>query len=292
VEYVAARALIGVLGAVPLRVASGFGSLLGVFAYSVVRIRRTLVEGQIRESFPEYTPERVRNVARASYANLGRVFVEGALLGRIGVQGLLSMVDQVDGWEHIEAARAGGRGIIALAAHLGNWELGGNYLPARGIQTVAVVRHMSNSLFERLVTEARRSIGMDVMFDDESVRQVPRALRENRLVGLLADHGAAGLASTFVPFFGRMAKTARGPAVFAMRFGAPMVLVTFVRQSSGKYRMIIEPIPARDTGDREADVDAIMLDYTQRLEHWIRQYPEQYFWQHNRWKHQPPPAHA
>lgn len=110
---------------------------------------------------------------------------------------------------------------------------------------------------------------------------------------MVSDHDALGLASTFVPFFGRPAKTPRGPAVFALRLGVPLVFVSPVREASGRYALLIEPVPVVESGDREADVDAIVLAYTRILERLIRRYPAQYFWQHRRWRRQPPdtPAH-
>jgi KDO2-lipid IV(A) lauroyltransferase len=113
-------------------------------------------------------------------------------------------------------------------------------------------------------------------------------MREGKAVAMLVDQGAAGLASSWVPFFGRYAKTPRGPAVFALRLGAPVVFATALRQPSGKYVMHYERVPVSPTGDREADVDRIVADYTATLERWIRRAPEQYFWHHRRWKHQRP----
>jgi KDO2-lipid IV(A) lauroyltransferase len=120
------------------------------------------------------------------------------------------------------------------------------------------------------------------------VRRVPRSLRAGRVVAFLVDQGAVGLSSSWVPFFGRYAKTPRGPAVFALRLGTPIVLGAVVRLSSGRYQLSFEPIDAADTGDREADVDRIVAAYTSALERWIRRAPEQYFWHHRRWKHQRP----
>ena len=83
-------------------------------------------------------------------------------------------------------------------------------------------------------------------------------------------------------------KDARGPAVFALRFGAPVLFMVVVRQPGGRYALFIEPVEIASTGDREADVDAIVLRFTQMLEAKIREYPDQYFWQHRRWRRQPP----
>jgi KDO2-lipid IV(A) lauroyltransferase len=113
-------------------------------------------------------------------------------------------------------------------------------------------------------------------------------LRSGRAVAFLVDQGAVGLASTWVPFFGRLAKTPRGPAVFALRLGTPVVFGTALRQPSGRYHLSFEPIEVVETGDREADVDRIVADYTLVLERWVRRAPEQYLWHHRRWKHQRP----
>ena len=60
-----------------------------------------------------------------------------------------------------------------------------------------------------------------------------------------------------------------------------------VRLPSGKYRLVVERIDVKDSGDREADVIALVAQYTARMEYWVTQFPGQYFWQHRRWKYQP-----
>jgi KDO2-lipid IV(A) lauroyltransferase len=76
--------------------------------------------------------------------------------------------------------------------------------------------------------------------------------------------------------------------VFALRLGAPMVFGVALRQPSGRYQLTFEPIDAVDTGNRDADVDRIVVDYTRTLERWVLTAPEQYLWHHRRWKHQRP----
>jgi KDO2-lipid IV(A) lauroyltransferase len=129
---------------------------------------------------------------------------------------------------------------------------------------------------------------MVVVHDAEAVRRTPRALRDGRAIAFLADQGVLGLASTYVPFFGRPAKTPRGPAVFALRLKVPVLFAVALRQPSGLYRFIVEPVTVEETGDRERDIDAIVAAYTAVLEKWVRRAPEQYFWHHRRWRRQPP----
>lgn len=287
-EYWGTRALVAVLQLIGWRAASWVGARLGRFAYRPLGIRAGVVERQIAAAFPTRSPAEVRVLAGASYESLGRTSIEMACLPGTPPADILARIERVDGWEHVEAGFALGRGIILVTGHLGNWEFIGAYIAARGVHVEGVARGMANPVFEAYVTRTRESLGMTVIRDRDAVRRTPRALRENRMIGFVSDHDALGLASTFVPFFGRPAKTPRGPAVFALRYGAPMLFLTMTRQPGGRYRLEIAPVVVEPTGDKEQDIDAIVLRFTQMLEEKVRQYPEQYFWQHRRWRRQPP----
>jgi KDO2-lipid IV(A) lauroyltransferase len=286
-EYGALRLLLGVLGALPPRTAAEVGAWVGALGYSPLRIRRRVVESQVAAAFPGLDDAAVRGIARAAYAHLGREMVETMLLPARGPGAVLERFSGCDGWEHATSAMDAGRGLIIVSGHIGNWELAGSYVAARGIPIDVIVRRQSNPLFDGYIGRTRERIGMHVVYDADAVRRSPRALRENRAVAFISDQGVKGLASTFVPFFGRPAKTPRGPAVLALRLDVPVVFAAAFRQPDGRYRMIFEPVLVERTGDRDADVDAIVLRYTRALERWVRRYPEQYFWHHRRWRRQP-----
>jgi KDO2-lipid IV(A) lauroyltransferase len=200
---------------------------------------------------------------------------------------VLDLFENVEGWDVVERLRARGRGLIMVTGHLGNWELGGAYIAARGVPLDVVVRRMANPLFDGYLTRTRSRLRMAVVRDREAVRRTPRTLRAGGAVAFLTDQAGLNLASTFVPFFGRPAKTPRGPAVFALRLDAPVVFGTALRLPSGRYRLSFEEIRVPESGDVDSDVDELVASYTQILEKWVRRAPEQYFWQHRRWKRQP-----
>lgn len=287
-EYALLRAIVGLLARLPFRHAGAVGEWLGTLGYHPVRIRRDVVVRQIAAAFPDWQPAEVERVARAAYGSLGRTTVEAAVLADRSPEEVLALFEGTDGWELIDAARAGGRGFLLVAGHLGNWELGGAYIAARGIPVDAVARHMANPYVDGYFTRARERGGVRVIHDERAVREVPRAVRTGRVVGMLFDQGAVGLASTWVKFFGRYAKTPRGPATFALRLGVPILFVAAIRQPDNRYRLVVEPVSAELTGEREEDIDRIVTAYTDVLERWVRRYPEQYFWHHRRWKHQRP----
>jgi KDO2-lipid IV(A) lauroyltransferase len=287
-EYYALRGAVATLDGFGIRRAAKIGEWLGALGYRPFGIRRAVVERQVRAAFPEFSEDDVRRVARASYESLGRTTIETALLPSRSREQVIGMFSRVEGWDIVERAMAKGRGILFVTGHLGNWELAGSYVAARGIPLEAVARRMQNPMFDRYLTQTRRRIGMSVIHDADAVRRVPRAMREQHAVAFLVDQGAVGLASTWVPFFRRLAKTPRGPAVFALRLGAPVVFGAALRQPDGRYMIGFEEVAVEPTGEREADVDRIVAEYTATLERWVRRAPEQYFWHHRRWKHQRP----
>lgn len=289
VEYALLRAFIGALTPFGLRTSARIAGTVGTWGYWPFGVRRGVVERQIAAAFPEFDQARVQQVARESYRNLGRVAVEATLLSTSGAVGALALFKiSSEDWARLEAAHALGKGAILMAGHVGNWELAAAYLCARGMPVVGIVRGASNPLSEAYFRRTRERLGVTVVHDSEAVRRVPRLLREGQLVGVLSDQAAVGLASTYVDFFGRPAKTPRGGAVFALRGDVPVLFVAALREPDGQYRLMVEEIPVTHSGERERDVDDIIKRFTALLERVVRKYPEQYFWQHRRWKHQPP----
>lgn len=286
-EYYALRGVVGALRGLPWAAACGLGARLGAFGYSPAGVRRRVVERQIAAAFPAWPERQVLDTARRAYAHLGRATIETALLPSIGQSGVLDLVDSAEGFELVDDAMARGNGAILITGHLGNWELAGAYVAARGVPMDAIVRTQANPLFDRYINETRSTLGMTVVRDHDAVRRTPRSLKQGRAVAFVADQGVMGLASSYVPFFGRPAKTPRGAAVFAMRYDVPTLFVAALRQPDGRYRVTVERVPVVRTGDRERDVDNIVASYTAVLERWVRTAPEQYFWHHRRWRRQP-----
>ena len=286
-EYGALRLFSGALSLFDVRTASRAAGKFTELGYSPLKIRRGVTERQIAAAFPKWRPQKVEETARESYRNLGRVAIEATLLSRGTAKDVLDLFRPSPSWSVLESALARGKGVILVAGHLGNWELSGAYVAAKGVPVHPIARGMSNPLSDAYFRRTRERLGMHIMHDQEAVRRVPRVLRDGHTVGFLSDQATVGLASTFIPFFGRPAKTPRGAAVFALRGDYPVVMIHAVRGPDDRYEFMAEEIPVLDTGDRERDVDDVMQRFTWALERMVTKYPGQYFWQHRRWKHQP-----
>jgi len=288
VEFGALRLALALVGVLPERVAISLSGLLGSLAGDVLRIRRTDVDRHLETAFPEATREWRRRVARASYRHLAREAVATFRLSSSTPEDVLQRTT-VHGLPELKAALREGLGAIVITGHLGNWEIGGASLAARGIPIDAVVFPQNNPLFDRHLTGARARLGITSIPKADAGRLVLESLRKGRVTALVADQNVR-TRSVFVDFFGVPAATAKGPAVFALRTGSPVFLAVALRDSGrpAHYRVLIEPVPVARTGSLSSDVLGLTRSHVVLLEAHVRGAPEQYFWLHRRWKTRPP----
>jgi len=246
----------------------------------------------LRLAFTEKPEEWIDSVARAAFRHLGREAVAMMRLPTLGAAGIRERTLPAE-WEQFEAALERGRGVILATGHFGNWEIAAAAVAARGVPMAAVVRRQGNGLFDARLDALRRSLGVETISQRDAPRLVPRWLRKGGAVGLVADQDARG-SGVFVPFFGRPASTHRGPALFALRLGAPLFACSAVRLpgEEPRYHLSSVPVEVERTEALDADVERLTAAFTARLEAAVRAHPEQYFWFHRRWKSAPPPEPA
>ena len=287
-EYAGFRAAVALLRALPERAALALGSGLGWLAGGLLGVRRDVVDANLALAFPDRPEAWRRRVAVESYRHLGREAVMTFRLGRAPAETVLARTD-VAGLEALRASLAAGRGAVIVTGHLGNWELGGAAVAVRGLEVDAVAFRQANPLFDDDLVRNRARLGMRVVRKGDAPRDALRAVREGRVPGLVADQDARR-GGVFVPFLGVPAATARGPAVFALRTGADLFLgVALARDGSPRrYDVRLEPVRVERTGDVDEDVLRLTAAHAAVLEARVREAPEQYFWQHRRWRTRPP----
>lgn len=297
-EFALLTSLRAVLRRLPESVALAFGEALGAFAGGVLRRRHEVVRENLQRAFPDLDASGRRRLALASWRHLGRegvAFMRSIHAGSRQQQTAEIIArTEVEGLEGLEQALAEGRGAILVTGHLGSWEMAGAALAARGVELDGVALVQANPLFDGLIRKARETLGMRLIDRGNAMRQVPRSLRAGRAVGLVADQNAR-TGGVFINFFGHRAATFRGPALFAIRTGAPIFVGACIRSSRHpqRYRVTVERIAFETSGDLEADVLRLTQAHSSALERWVRAAPDQYFWAHKRWKTQPgetPPA--
>jgi KDO2-lipid IV(A) lauroyltransferase len=264
------------------------GGALAWLAWAL-RIRRRVVLDNLRLAFPEKTEAQRRDIARSTYRHLGRMAAEVILVPRMSPEELERIL-VYQGFEAVERAQAQGKGVVACTAHFGNWELLQAGASLRGTPITSISRHEARTGADSLLKKTRRKAGVEelVVKKGATLKAALRALRDGRVLGYVIDQNVSRRRAVFPTFFGVPAATSPTPAYLAMRHGAAVVFALAVPAEEGRYRVVIEgPLAVADTGNRERDVLAFMQLLNDRLEHYVRLYPDRWYWLHRRWKTRP-----
>lgn len=291
IEYIVVRSLVAVGTVTPLRFLRRVGGVFGWIAYRVVGVRRTIATQNIAASLPGSDHSLASKIALESYKNYGRSLMELSTFKRLSASDLSRMV-VLEGRENLDGALARGKGAILFTGHFGNWELISPTMAVNGYPFHATDTAHSNRLTHRIILDLRTAHGTRPIEPRAPIAHLYRLLSENQVIAYVADQDA-GRRGIFVEFFGRPASTNRGPAVFAVRKGCPIVPGFMIRQNTDHHILRFGEALWPDPGLKGA---AAMVDLTQRytrvLEAIVREYPEMYFWVHRRWKTKPAMAHA
>lgn len=189
-----------------------------------------------------------------------------------------------EGLENFQKAAASGRGVLVATAHLGNWELSAFAHALMTAPMDVVVRPLDNARVDALVERRRGLSGNNIISKRDAAREILRALKSGRAVGILVDQNTVLEEGVFVDFFGTAACAGSGFAKLAHHSGAAVV-PGYALWSAEERRYVLRFDPEIPmTGDVREDTQRIHA----HLESVIRRYPDQYLWIHKRWKTRPP----
>jgi KDO2-lipid IV(A) lauroyltransferase len=283
IEYLATLLGVKLAQALPNRIADSFGAALGSLAHLMLASRRRITHDNLRRAMGETLTEEQRDqIVREVFRHTGRTLIEFARLGRL-VKGGLDDLIVGDGLEHLQQVHDEGRGGIVVTAHFGSFELFGAWVGTRGYPMDFLTGVQHNHKVNDLLNGFRREIGVGLISIDRSLKPVFKALKANRLIGLISDqHAPSGVV---VDFFGRPAATPKGPAAFAVKARAP-ILPFVMRRESGRRHVVMagQPIYPPGSGDDDKDIQDVTAAYTRYFEECVRRYPDQWLWTHRRWK--------
>ncbi|MGE4486545.1 MAG: lysophospholipid acyltransferase family protein [Synergistaceae bacterium] len=244
--------------------------------------RKKVAQKNIELVFPDKTDAEKKKMLDGSYRSMIWTGIE-----MLSWQRDPSLVDkwivEIEGREHMDQAFALDRGVIVVSAHCGNWEHAAAWL-GRNCKGVAVVRHSDDPFQRELIDTLRQNGGLRTLGKDEPMTRAVGILRKNELIGLAADQHGGG-DGIMVPFFGHETSTFQGAAVFAWISGAPILPYQCIRIEPFRFKLVINPPIKWEKGkDREATLRSLTAKVNMELEKIIRRAPEQYLWQHKRFK--------
>ena len=281
------KILLFVFHCIPRVVRKGLFLSLFYLLYLVGVKNRLITLHNLQRSFPEKKIEEIIRIARGVYRHFAIVTAEFFDLPYINRATIHKWVE-VEGLENYQQAFAQGKGLLTIIGHFGNWELMTIAIPFFLKPIDIVYRPLDNLVIDNVVEYVRTVRGNTLIPKGGSGKKIMELLKSNHIIGILSDQNVAKKEGVFVDFFGRSACTGAGLAVMAMRSGAPVLPIFMARKKSKQYKFIIKPaVEAVCTDNYEADLVVNTQRFTKIIEDVIREYPDQYFWFHQRWKTKP-----
>lgn len=265
----------------PGRLQVWIGQLLGTVMRPFMGSRTRIARRNLALCFPEMSDSEREALLKQSVKTMGMMMIETAMSWWASDKKLLKRV-RYQGLEHLEQAKAEGKGVILLTGHFTSMELGGRLIM---LKTPAYVmfRHLKNALFNAVMMRARTYHSEGIVLRDDP-RGMLRALKKNKVVWYAPDQDFGKRRAVFARFFGIQAATIVATARMAKMTGARIVPFVPRREADGSYTVTIGKVwEDYPTGDDLADAQRI----NDWLEQEIRQSPEQYLWMHRRFKTQP-----
>ncbi len=281
------RGLFRAMGEMPLSWTVRAGNLCGDLWWAIDRQRRKVALDNLRLAFAgEKSDREIEQLARCVFRNLGRIIFEVGWSTRIDIKQFRRHTTLI-GMGHYRRAIAQGRGVLLLTAHYGNWELLINVAAVTNHPVGVIYRRLDFKPLDRFFREYRSRLGARMIRNSHAMRPILRHLKDGDGVAILFDQNVDWYEGVFVDFFGHRACTNMGPALLALRTGAPVVPVCTWRRKGGFTIEFGPEIPLIRSGDKIRDVEENTRRFNQVLEHYIRRHPDQWMWVHRRWKTRP-----
>lgn len=285
--YLAVRAAICVTQSLSLSAGAALSKHLGWVCWHLIRLRRNVVEENLRHAYPELSQAERDGIALAMWGHLLLMIVEIAHAPR--------KVHRTNWRNHASTTHKAlltrlidQRPTVLISGHFGNFELGGYILALHGFPIYTVARPLDNRYLDRYVTRFRESTGQFMLPKEGSGPQIALLMQRGETISLLGDQHA-GNSACWVNFFGRPASTHKAVAVLTLSGQAPTAVCAAVR-GDRILQMEMHVADIVDPQDADFPLGTIALLtqwYTERLEELIRSAPHQYWWVHRRWKGKP-----
>lgn len=288
--YLVLRLIVMFVQCLSLDAARRFAGVLAALAYRVDRRHRLVADDNLRHAFGDrYTPEERDHLVRATYRHFCTMLLEIILLPRkLHAHNWRNHLELFGGPRIIEQLLSG-RPVLIVTGHFGNWELAGYALGLLGFKTHAVARPLDNPYVDDFLRQFRERTGQKILAKKGDFDQMTAILASGGVLATLGDQDA-GQRGLFVDFFNRPASTHKAVALMAIEYQVAMLVAGTPRIAEPlQYRVELEDVilPEDYTDDPDA-VKKITQRFSTALERLIGRHPEQYFWLHRRWKHQPP----
>jgi len=270
--------LLQLLCLLPARMQRAIGTGLGHLVRPILPSRNKIIETNLAIAFPELDDAERRKLRNEHYANIGIGAFELGMAWWWSPKRLSGLAD-IEGLEHLQAARDAGEGLIVLSGHYTTLEICTRLLSDK-IKMSAMYAPTRNAVLAWAMRHYRNQHASSILSQDD-VRGMVRGLRNGEFVWYAPDQSRRTPFSELAEFFGKPAWTISAIGRLAKMGRAKVVAFDGYRKADGRYQLRIRPVADRLPSE-DSKTDALAMN--QLIEDGVRHAPAQYFWIHRRWK--------
>ena len=274
-----------IIAGIPKSIIHYLGNLLGILIYYIDFTHRRIVKRNLKFAYPEWKDGEICKIAGRIFRNVGITVFEILQMGFFSKEDFLRNI-RIKGEEHLKNAVAGGKGVIIISAHLGNWEAASLFSPCYlGYPVTVVARNIESGFVNRRLIKFRSRFGNSVIDKEGALPEMMNTLRNGKILALLIDQGTKRSEGVELLFFGKKVTVTPAAAMLALRCKSPVIPVFCVREDDRKLTIIIEPpVQIVRTNNLREDLKTNAQIMTDIIEKAVRKYPDQWLWLHKRWK--------
>lgn len=249
--------------------------------------RSKLARANIAAAFPEKSSKEVDDILRGVWGNVGRTIAEYVFLDQlidIRPDDPAAARIELVGAEIFHKLRDNKKPVVIFTGHTGNWEILPVAAATYGLHITALFRPPNNKILAKKVLKARRTDGGHLVPSRAGAAwALASVLEKDGAVGLLADQ--AFTKGPLVQFMGRDATANPLASKLARQFDCDIHPARCIRLPKGRFRIELgEPIDIARKEDGSVDMQITTQTINSIIEGWVREYPEQWLWLHDRWK--------
>lgn len=284
-EYILFISLSFFFRIIGLKLSRKFSSAIAVFFYYIVPIRKDVVLDNLKHAFPEFSQDKIKEIAFGSYKSFCLTLAEILYMPWLS-DDQLKQIMICENRELIVSKFDEGNGVILLSAHFGNWE----YLAASVALQInkkfyVVVKPQRNPFVNNWMNKYRTKWTNEIVPLGVSIRNIFSVLLNKGIVAMVADQRGPK-ESIKLEFFGRMTSVYTGPAVLSLKTNSPIIYGISIRQKDLNYNVELFEVDRNNLPDNnEEKIKVLTGRMLNNLEEVIRKNPEQWLWMHKRWKH-------
>lgn len=272
-----------IIGIIPFFLLYFLSDFIRFLLFHVFRYRRSVVEQNLREAFPDRSENEIQKLSSKFYTNLADVIIEGIKAFSMTLKQIKKR-HKVLNPEVLNPYFEESRSVIGAPCHYGNWEWGS---VSGGLQLsqsyVVFYKPLSNKWIDKYARWSRAKHSSQLVSVFQTAEVFKEHVSQNSIFIMAADQSPSNIdKAIWVDFLGRKTAFLHGPEFYAKKYNLPVVFVDIQRKKRGYYELELEVLAENPSDFKEGEITQL---YAKKLEAAILNKPEDWLWSHRRWKH-------